>query len=39
MILLYTFSFFRHLLFKRNEEVALQLCISSEQNIIYYTEK
>lgn len=31
--------FFKHLLLKRNKEVALQLCISLEQNIIYYIEK
>lgn len=39
MILLYAFSFFRHLLLKRNKEVALQICISLEQNTTYYAEK
>lgn len=39
MILLYTFIFFRHLFLKRNKEVALEIYISLEQNIIYYIEK
>lgn len=39
MILLYAFSFFRHPLLKRNKEVALQICISLEQNTTYYAEK
>lgn len=39
MILLYTFICFRNLFLKRHKEVALQIYISLEQNIIHYLEK